>query len=104
MNDHKHEVHGIMCGHVYKNERPLKLIEHGPEDQWHFMCGASDHDTQEAVDTAIVVCKGCAMTSYLLPRKVQQLPARHIAELNVNTEFWNVREMTAEEVAEYYDD
>ncbi|WP_156506903.1 hypothetical protein [Rhodobacter xanthinilyticus] len=104
MNDHKHEVHGIMCGHVHTNERPLRLIEHGPEGQWDFMCGEHDHDTQEAIDAAVVVCKSCAMTGYLLPLKVQELPANHIAELDAQTESWNVREMTAEEIAEYYED
>lgn len=104
MSDHSHEVHGIMCGHVHNEERPLKLIEHGPEGQWDFMCGQTDHDTQEAIDAAVVVCKGCAMKGFLLPRGVQELPASHTAKLNSKTERWDVRKMTAEEIAEYYED
>jgi hypothetical protein len=103
-DEHSHEIHGIMCGHVHNQQRPLRRVEHGPEGQWDFMCGEADHDTQEAFDAAVVVCKGCAMKGWYLPNAVEQLPANHLAEFDPHKEFWKIRQMTAEEIAEYVDD
>lgn len=99
-DEHEHENSGIMCGHVYNEERPLKLIDHCPDGTWDFMCGEEDHDTQEAVDEAVVVCWECAMQNTMLPLKVQQLPKAHSAEYDSKTERWNIRPMTKQEIAD----
>ncbi|MEP1698822.1 MAG: hypothetical protein ABJJ69_20020 [Paracoccaceae bacterium] len=104
MDEHTHAANGIMCGHVHNQERPLRLIEHGPKGEWDFMCGEADHDTQDAIDAAVVVCMGCAMSGLVLPSNVQNLPIGHLAEFDPKIDLWKIRPMNEEEIAEYYED
>lgn len=102
--DHIHGVSGIMCGHVHDGTRPLRMIEHTPDGDWDFMCGAQDHDTQEAIDAAVVVCKGCAMAQIAVPNAVQQMPRAHVADYDARRETWDIRPLSEDEVAAYFHD
>ncbi len=105
LDDHgKHVGVGIMCGHVNTNERPLRYISRGPEDEWDFMCGETDHDTQASVDSAIVICPNCAMNGLNLPQQVKHLKAGHAAEFDPKSNLWTVTKMSDEDIDLYYGD
>jgi hypothetical protein len=36
----------ICCGHVFRRERPAKLVCHEKGD-WQFMCGGTDHSSAD---------------------------------------------------------
>lgn len=37
------ETTAIVCGHVYREERPVKLVIHHADGVWQLVCGESDH-------------------------------------------------------------
>jgi len=36
-------VLAIVCGHVFRAERPVKLVIHHVDGGWQFVCGEHDH-------------------------------------------------------------
>lgn len=37
------ETTSIVCGHVFKEERPVKVVIHHSDGVWQLVCGAHDH-------------------------------------------------------------
>lgn len=38
-----HDLIGIVCGHVFRDERPISVVIHHSDDTWQFVCGGHDH-------------------------------------------------------------
>lgn len=37
------ETTAIVCGHVFRAERPVKAVIHHADGVWQLVCGANDH-------------------------------------------------------------
>ena len=35
------------CGRVHRNERPILLVTHETDGDWQFLCGGTDHDSED---------------------------------------------------------
>ena len=38
-----HSLIVIVCGHVFRSERPIRGVIHHSDDTWQFVCGEHDH-------------------------------------------------------------
>ncbi len=39
----EHEAIVIVCGHLFRSEREVKLVLHDSDGIWQFVCGGHDH-------------------------------------------------------------
>jgi hypothetical protein len=37
------DIIAVVCGHVLRDERPVRLVVHHADDGWQFTCGGHDH-------------------------------------------------------------
>lgn len=37
------ETTAIVCGHIFRNERPVKVVVHHSDGVWQLVCGGHDH-------------------------------------------------------------
>ena len=38
-NGHVHDRRGFACNHVVRRKRPVRIVAHGADGSWQFMCG-----------------------------------------------------------------
>jgi hypothetical protein len=59
--DHRHSGIGVMCGHVWRGERPLLFVMRDRDGSWNFVCGDGVADTAAARSSDLkTVCFECA--------------------------------------------
>lgn len=37
------EIRSLVCGHVFRDERPIKVVIHHSDGEWQLVCGEHDH-------------------------------------------------------------
>ena len=99
-SSHKHDKKGLMCNHVAKGKRPLRMVAHDADGVWQFMCGQDDHSRAKQ---ARRICVACTFGKNLRSLTAGQVPAGHVAERDGSGAAWAVREMTAEELGQIGD-
>ncbi|MHA3980049.1 hypothetical protein ACW9UR_20425 [Halovulum sp. GXIMD14794] len=97
---HKHDKKGLMCNHVAKGKRPLRMVAHDREGIWQFMCGHEDHSRAKQAKR---VCVACIFDKNLRSLTPDQLPPGHIAERDGKGAEWVIRDMTDEELGQISD-
>ena len=96
-SDHKHDKSGLVCNHVIRGKRPLRMIAQDENGVWQFMCGKDDHSKAKQAKPVCVVCMFDKVKSIAR----DAVPAGHIAERS--GEGWQVREMNADEIGQISD-
>ena len=97
--DHTHDKMGLICNHVIRKKRPLRIVAQDENGIWQFMCGKDDHaKAKQAKPT----CVACAFETFAPTLARDDVPAGSIAERS--KEGWTIREMNAEELSAIKDD
>lgn len=97
---HKHDKKGLMCNHVAKGKRPLRMVAHDADGIWQFMCGHEDHSRAKQAKR---ICVACTFDKNLRSLTRDQVPPGHVAERDGPGADWTVREMNAEELGQITD-
>lgn len=94
---HVHDKSGVICNHVQKGKRPLRIVAQDRDGVWQFMCGMDDHASPKQAKT---VCVDCALDKHAGALTREEVARGHIATRGNSKAPWAVREMSAEETGQ----
>ncbi len=97
---HKHDKDGVICNHVQKGKRPLRIVAHDKDGVWQFMCGLEDHTNPRQAKKA---CVTCVFEKHAGTLNIGDVPKGHIAKRGNSLAPWTVREMISEELGQIDD-
>lgn len=78
----------IVCSHVFDGSRPVLLIAHDRDDSWQFLCGGSDHGTDETAEDYHWVGVGHLLNRDPMLEAMSALPKGYEAERPSISDDW----------------
>jgi len=82
---HDHRLGTFCCGHVFRRERPVKLVGRPNGNDWQFICDGTDHsDPDEPYHVSIGVLLDADPTLH----EIADLPIRWEAERREVSSAW----------------
>ena len=97
---HKHDKDGVICGHVLRRKRPLRIVAQDQDGVWQFMCGKADHVSPTQAKR---ICVTCMFEKYAPDLSREQIPPGSIAERSHSRGDWAVRELSEQELSQIND-
>ncbi len=87
MTDEPTDIAAIICGCVFRRERPVGLVVRDPEGDWQFLCGVVDHAGDDPPDAGVVGVRQ-AVLHFQLPPDSTGLEPGQTACLEPSTGRW----------------
>ena len=81
------------CDHVHKQGKDILFISHDEEDDWQFMCGEGNHETENGV----LICLKHAVEIDSSINEMWNLPIGYAAERNNKKSEWVIFENPSED-------
>lgn len=84
------ETTAIVCGHVFRKERQVKVVIHHSDGVWQLVCGESDHP-EDCLDFEPVGLEHIVERQGNLSLVTSELQRGWIAEMSPNSLQWVIK-------------